>query len=309
MSSENEHIPVLLSEVISGLNIRDGGIYVDLTLGRAGHSKEILKRIPHGHLYGFDQDPEALTRSKEVLEKSGGNWTTIHANFAEAAEKLESLGINKVDGILMDLGVSSPQFDEADRGFSYRYDALLDMRMDPSSMRPTAYDIVNTFSLEALTKIFRDYGEEKFAYSIAQNIIRNRTKKPIVTTNDLVGIIKNSKPDSELRKKGHPAKQTFQALRIAVNDELNVLRVALEKCIPLLNSGGRIAVITFQSLEDRIVKEVFKNSAVVIGDKRNPFQTEKEYRLVNRKVIVPSQEEVLRNRRSTSAKLRILERK
>lgn len=307
--NERTHIPVLLSEALSGLNIRSNGIYVDLTLGRAGHSQEILRRIPAGHLYGFDQDPDALAASQEILSRYGKNYTLIHANFADAREALANIGVYGVDGILMDLGVSSPQFDEGDRGFSYRFDAPLDMRMDPTSNRKTAAELLQTLSVEELTKIFREYGEDRFAYKVAVAIVQQRAIKPIWTTGELVELIKRVKPESELRKKGHPAKQIFQALRIAVNDELGVLERALRSMIPLLNPHGRMVIITFHSLEDRLVKQIFREYAVVIGDKRIPYQVEKDYLIVNRKVITPSDEELIRNHRATSAKLRILERK
>lgn len=303
------HIPVLLTEVLDGLNIKKDGIYVDLTLGRAGHASEILARAPLGHIYGVDQDIEAIAASRTRLSAVGPNFTLIHANFLEAAAQLHALGVLAVDGVLMDLGVSSPQFDEGERGFSYRFDAPLDMRMDQTTMTRTAFDIVNFESLQVLTTIFRDYGEEKFAYKIAQKIVEIRQHKSINTTFDLVDIIKQAKPQKELAKKGHPAKQVFQALRIAVNDELNVLEKTLSQVIPLLKPNGRLAVITFQSLEDRIVKNMFKAVAVVEGNKYLPYQKEAEYRLINRKVITASASELENNNRAAPAKLRILERK
>lgn len=306
-----KHIPVLLEPTISGLNIKSDGIYVDLTLGRGGHSGEILKKLTTGHLYGVDQDQEAIDESRKYLETISNNFTLIHKNFSYLDEILSEFHIQYVDGILMDLGVSSPQFDEGDRGFSYREDAPLDMRMDQGQSL-TAYQIVNTYSLDEIFKILRDYGEEKFAYSIAKNIVKAREVKPIQTTFELVDIIKKSKPMKELSKAGHPAKQVFQALRIAVNDELNALTITLEKALKALRPhGGRLAVITFHSLEDRITKNCFKEASVSEGNRYNiPLQQEeKEYQLVNRKPIVASDDELKENHRSASAKLRIIERK
>ena len=306
-----KHIPVLLNETITGLNIKPDGIYVDLTLGRGGHSGEILKKLQKGHLYGVDQDEVAIEESRRYLETISNNFTLIHKNFSFLDEIMEENQIEYADGILMDLGVSSPQFDEGDRGFSYREDARLDMRMDQRNPL-TAYDIVNNYSLDEIFKILRDYGEEKFAYSIAKNIVKAREKAPIETTFQLVEIIKRSKPMKELAKAGHPAKQSFQALRIAVNDELNVLSIALNKALKALRPhGGRLAVITFHSLEDRIVKNVFKDAAVSEGNRYDiPTQvTEKEYQLITRKPIVADEQELEINHRSISAKLRIIERK
>ncbi len=306
-----KHIPVLLNETITGLNIKPDGIYVDLTLGRGGHSGEILKKLQKGHLYGVDQDEVAIEESRRYLETISNNFTLIHKNFSFLDEIMEENQIEYADGILMDLGVSSPQFDEGDRGFSYREDARLDMRMDQRNPL-TAYDIVNSYSLDEIFKILRGYGEEKFAYSIAKNIVKAREKAPIETTFQLVEIIKRSKPMKELAKAGHPAKQSFQALRIAVNDELNVLSIALNKALKALRPhGGRLAVITFHSLEDRIVKNVFKDAAVSEGNRYDiPIKvTEKEYQLITRKPIVADEQELEINHRSISAKLRIIERK
>ena len=306
-----KHIPVLLNETINGLNIKPDGIYIDLTLGRGGHSGEILKRLTTGHLYGVDQDQEAIDESKKYLETISNHFTIIHKNFSSLEEILKEYEISYADGILMDLGVSSPQFDEGNRGFSYRENAPLDMRMDRRNPL-TAYQIINEYSLDSIFKILRDYGEEKYAYSIAKNIVKAREEKPIETTFDLVEIIKKSKPMKELAKVGHPAKQTFQALRIAVNDELNVLSITLDKAIKALRPhGGRLAIITFHSLEDRIVKNAFKDVAVVDGNRYDfPIkEKEAEYQLVNRKPIVASETELKENHRATSAKLRIIERK
>lgn len=305
-----KHIPVLLNEVIEGLNINPNGIYFDLTLGRGGHSKEILKRLTNGHLYGVDQDIQAIKESTENLQEFNGKFTLVHSNFTKLDEIMSEYNITSIDGILMDLGVSSPQFDDAERGFSYRNDAALDMRMDQSKPL-TAEIIVNTYSLNDLTRIFREYGEDKYSYQIAKNIIKAREKTPIKTTFELVEIIKRSKPMKELSKPGHPAKQVFQALRIEVNNELGVLEDTLQKALNALGSKGRLAIITFQSLEDRIVKKAFKESAVVIGNRIDDAkkQEEKPYSLITNKPIIASEDELKVNLRSHSAKLRIIERK
>lgn len=307
---EFKHIPVLLKETIDGLNIQKDGIYVDMTLGRGGHSSEILKRLKSGKLYCFDQDQQAINESKDRLEKISNNFTLIHSNFNNIKQKLEEYGVKKVNGILFDLGVSSAQFDESDRGFSYRFDAKLDMRMDQSNSL-SAYDVVNEYSLQELLKIFKEYGEEKYSYSIAKNIIKARAIKPIETTFELVDIIKASKPMKELSKVGHPAKQVFQAIRIEVNDELGVLKRALTDSLSLLASRGRICVITFNSLEDRIVKDIFKSAAIDSeGSRFLPLSNKEiEFSLVNRKVITASEEELISNNRAKPAKLRIIERK
>ena len=309
----NEHIPVLLNEVIENLNINPDGIYIDLTLGRAGHSSEILKRLSNkGKLIGFDQDIDAIQASIERLSKISSNFEVIKSNFENVKEELLKRGITKVDGILADLGVSSPQFDQGDRGFSYRFDAKLDMRMDQNA-NLSAYEIVNTYSLIDLTRIFREYGEEKYAYEIAKRIVREREQKPVETTFELVDIIKRSLPSKELSKKGHPAKQVFQALRIETNRELEVLETMLKDGLELLSSKGRMAIITFQSLEDRIVKNIFKEVSTPKATPRwmpsLPEDQEVDYQLINRKVIVASEEELKRNLRSESAKLRVIERK
>ena len=305
-----EHIPVLLNECLDGLNIKSDGTYLDLTLGRAGHSKEILKRLNKGLLIGFDQDIEAIEASKKTLEEISNNFLLIHKNFSSIDEVLKENNIQYVDGILMDLGVSSPQFDKGERGFSYRFDATLDMRMDQRN-NLTAYNIINEYSVKELAIIFSQYGEEKYALSIAKNIDKQRKISPIKTTFELVDIVKRSKPIKELNKLGHPAKQVFQALRIAVNDELNVLTLTLDKAIKSLNpNGGRLAVITFHSLEDRIVKQTFKKYAIIEGNRLDgPNVTElPSYRLINNKPIVANLEELESNHRSASAKLRIIER-
>lgn len=307
------HIPVMLNEAIEGLNIKEEGTYVDMTLGRAGHSSEILKRLnDNGLLVSIDQDDEAIEYSKDKLSKIRSNFKIVKDNFRNIQFVLKVLNIDKVDGILFDLGVSSPQFDEDYRGFSYNKDSVLDMRMNLDNTL-TAKTIVNTYPIEKLTKIFREYGEEKFAYQIAKNIVKARARGEINTTLELVDIIKSSKPQKELSKPGHPAKQVFQALRIEVNDELNALREALYSSLKALKIGGRIVVITFQSLEDRIVKQVFKEASVIEGDRRNDYINPKDiktpdFKEINRKVIVASEEELEQNRRSKSAKLRIIEK-
>lgn len=307
--TNEKHIPVLLNEVINGLNIRPDGIYVDLTLGRGGHSEAILKRLTTGLLIGIDQDEEAIKESDKRLSKVSSNYKLVRSNFVNVKEVLKELGINKIDGALMDLGVSSPQFDDVSRGFTYRYDTVLDMRMDQRN-ELTARKIVNEWSLDDLTKIFREYGEEKYSYQIAKNIVKARQSGEIKTTFELVDIIKKSKPAKELAKQGHPAKQIFQALRIAVNDELNVLKQALVEVSSLLNKNGRLAVISFHSGEDRIVKQFFKELTVVEGNRYDLPSENKvvEFKLVNSKVILPSEEEIENNHRAVSSKLRIIEK-
>ncbi len=286
-----KHIPVLLNEAIELLHIRDGGTYLDLTLGRAGHSSEILKRIPHGRLIAFDQDEEAIRESKERLSAIGSNFTIIHDNFENVAKRLDELGIEEVDGILMDLGVSSPQLDEAERGFSYKEEAPLDMRMDQSAFL-TARDVVNTYSQDELTRVIREYGEDKDAYSIAFHIVEARKTK--------------------LLQKGHPAKQTFQAIRMEVNHETAALDRALADAPRRLAKGGRLAIITFMSLDDRAVKKRFRELTTVEGS-RTGFELpdeikEAEFLDLTRKPIAPSEQEVEENHRSVSAKLRGIER-
>ena len=305
-----EHIPVLLNETIQGLNIKPSGTYVDLTVGRGGHSSEILNRLKEGRLICVDQDEEAIVASTARLSQISNKFEMVRSNFSHLDEILANLGINEVDGILMDLGVSSPQFDKGERGFSYKEDARLDMRMD-QRQDLSAYQIINNYDLEDLTKIFQIYGEEKYSHSIAKNIIKAREAKPIETTLELVEIIKRSKPMKELKKVGHPAKQVFQALRIAVNDELNVLEKALRAALKHLAPGGRLAVITFHSGEDRIVKNIFKDAAVSEGNRIDGpmLAQEKEFDLINRKPIVAIESELEMNHRSASAKLRIIARK
>ena len=308
----DKHISVLLKETIDSLSIKPDGIYVDLTLGRAGHSSEILKRLTSGKLIGFDKDEEAIEFSKQRLAKISTNFEIIRDDFRNMKSVLESKGINKVDGIIADLGVSSPQFDDESRGFSYHGNSRLDMRMDKRQTLD-AYQVVNTYSLSDLTRIFREYGEDKFSYQIAKNICKAREVKPIETTEELVEIIKASKPMKELAKKGHPAKQIFQALRIEVNDELGALKAVLKDALDMLNVDGIFSIITFHSLEDRIVKNAFQEVSKIEGNRLNiytlPSEEDKpKFELVNNKVIIASDEELEFNPRSKSAKLRSIRR-
>ena len=304
------HYSVLLEESISNLNIKEDGIYVDATLGFAGHSSEILKRIQKGYLFAFDQDIDACQASNLKLSKVGNNFKIINDNFVNIKKRLEENNIYHVDGILYDLGVSSPQLDIASRGFSYHNEARLDMRMNQNSSL-SAYEVVNNYSEKAVTDIFYKYGEEKYAKKIASNIVKYRENKEIVTTLELVDIIKTSVPFKAMRE-SHPARKVFQAIRIEVNDELNVLKASLEDAIKLLNINGRICVITFHSLEDRIVKEIFNKYTKVNQELNNlPFIPEEylpNYKLINTKVIIPSNKELTENNRSRSAKLRVIER-
>ena len=306
------HIPVLLNETIEGLNVKPDGIYVDLTLGRGGHSKEVLKRLKTGRLISFDKDETAIQESKANLAEFSEKFTGIHDDFRNFRKDLDDLGIDKIDGIMADLGVSSPQFDDVSRGFSYKDDARLDMRMD-RRQKFSAYELINTYSLNELTRVFREYGEDKFSYQIAKKIVEKRAEKPIETTSELVDIIKSVKPQKELMKKGHPAKQIFQAIRIEVNDELGALKVALKDALASLKIGGRACFITFHSLEDRLVKNAFNEVSKVEGTRHNVFAlpTEKDlpdFRLVNNNVIIADENEIENNPRSKSAKLRIIER-
>ena len=308
---EFKHVSVLLEECMQGLNIKEDGIYVDCTMGGAGHSSEILKYLSKkGRLIGIDQDNDALKASKERL-KDYENVTYVHNNFYNIYDILESLNIEKVDGILMDLGVSSYQLDNGERGFSYMKDAPLDMRMDRDNGL-SAYEVVNKYSLDELYKVIKDYGEEKFAKRIAQFIVSRREDKPIETTFELVDIIKAAIPAKARREGPHPAKRTFRAIRIEVNSELAILNKAIEDSIEKLNEGGRLAIITFHSLEDRIVKTKFK-------ELENPCTCPREFpicicgkkpkvKIITRKPIDPSEEELEVNPRSRSAKLRVSEK-
>ena len=307
-----KHIPVLLNETIYGLNIKEDGVYVDCTLGGGGHASEILKNLGEaGHLYCFDQDDYAIKRGEAALKEVGNpNFTIIKSNFCNISEELKKYGITKIDGVIYDLGVSSFQFDMGDRGFSYNKDAKLDMRMDKNQYL-TAYEIVNYYSYDDLKKIFYEYGEEKYSASIAKKICHAREKKLIETTLELADIVTSSIPARERRKAGHPAKQVFQALRIAVNDELNVLEKSLKSALGLLKKGGRCEVISFHSLEDRIVKQTFKNAVDVKIPKGLPIKDNdivRKFKLINNKPITASSSELLANNRAHSAKLRIIEK-
>ena len=309
--SEFFHISVLLQECLDGLNIRPDGIYIDGTLGGAGHSSQIAKRLTTGRLIGIDRDPVALKAAGERLSPYSDRVTLVHSNFCRMAEVVKELGLPGVDGILLDLGVSSPQLDEVSRGFSYMADAPLDMRMNGKDAL-TAREVVNAWPQEELRRILWNYGEERYAPQIASAICRRREVSPIETTLELVDVIRSAMPASALREKQHPAKRTFQAIRIAVNDELGSVEKAMEAAIPLLNPGGRLAVITFHSLEDRIVKLSMAEAAkgctcppqfpvCVCGKK--PI-----VKLISRKPIVASPEELEANPRSRSAKLRVCEK-
>ena len=310
--SEFHHVSVLLDECIEGLNIKPDGIYVDGTLGGAGHSSQIAKRLTTGRLIGIDRDPIALKAAGERLAPYADRVTLVHSNFCEIAQVLEDLDIDGVDGILLDLGVSSPQLDDGSRGFSYMADAPLDMRMN-SEDAMSAYDVVNTWSQEELKRILYDYGEERYAPRIAAAICSRRENKPIETTLELVDVIRGAMPAAALREKQHPAKRSFQAIRIAVNDELGSVEKVMKDAIPCLNKGGRLAVITFHSLEDRIVKNAMAEAAkgctcppnfpvCVCGKKP-------QVKLISRKPIVSGEEELERNPRARSAKLRVCEKK
>ena len=308
---EFHHVSVLLQECIDGLNIKPDGIYVDGTLGGAGHSSQIVQRLTTGRLIGIDRDPVALKAAGERLAPWKDRVTLVHSNFCEIAQVLEDLGIEGVDGILLDLGVSSPQLDDAERGFSYMADAPLDMRMNGEDAL-SAFDVVNTWSQEELRRILYTYGEERYAPQIAGAICRRREEKAIDTTLELVDVIRGAMPAAALREKQHPAKRSFQAIRIAVNDELGSVEKVMEDAIPCLNPGGRLAIITFHSLEDRIVKNGMAAAAkgctcppnfpvCVCGKKP-------KVKLISRKPIVSGQEELDANPRARSAKLRVCEK-
>ncbi len=311
MSEEYTHRPVLLNECIAGLNISPAGCYVDGTLGRAGHSAEIAKRLTTGRLYCIDRDMAAIEAAREKLAPWKDRVTLLHGNFTDLEDLLAQAGAPQPDGMLFDLGVSSPQLDDPERGFSYMNDAKLDMRMDRGQAL-TAYDVVNGWPQEELRRILSDYGEERYAPAIARGICKRRAEKPIETTLELVDVVKGSMPPQALREKQHPAKRTFQAIRIAVNDELAAVERVVERAVPLLAPGGRLCIITFHSLEDRIVKNGFARWAqgctcppdfpvCVCGKKPT-------VKLVSRKPILPSEEELRENPRSRSAKLRIAEK-
>ena len=309
--SEFYHVSVLLDECIQALNIKPDGIYVDGTLGGAGHSSQIAARLTTGRLIGIDRDPKALKAAGERLAPYADRVTLVHSNFSQLDEVLENLGIEGVDGILLDLGVSSPQLDEAERGFSYMADAPLDMRMN-SEDSLTAHEVVNTWPKEELRRILYEYGEERYAPQIAAAIERRRAEKPIETTLELVDVIRSAMPPAALREKQHPAKRSFQAIRIAVNDELGAVGRVLEVAVPKLNRGGRLAIITFHSLEDRLVKNGMAANAkgctcppnfpvCICGNKP-------KVKLISKKPIVSGSEELERNPRARSAKLRVCEK-
>ncbi|KAA0966606.1 16S rRNA (cytosine(1402)-N(4))-methyltransferase RsmH [Sporosarcina sp. ANT_H38] len=307
------HTTVLLHEAIEGLNIKNDGIYVDCTLGGAGHSIEIAKKLsPEGRLICFDQDITAIEIAKERLKDYLPQVTFVHSNFRNLKSELEKIGISTVDGILYDLGVSSPQLDTPERGFSYNLDAPLDMRMDTDAPL-TAYDVVNDWSYEDLVRIFFRYGEEKFSKRVARKVEEARQQSPIQTTAELAELIKLSIPAATRRTGGHPAKRVFQAIRIAVNDELGAAEDSLTDAITVLNPGGRISVITFHSLEDRLCKTIFKEASSLPDLPPNlpviPEGMEPILKLVTRKPIIPSEKEIEENKRSRSAKLRIVEKK
>lgn len=309
---EFKHVSVLLQETVDGLNVKPDGIYVDGTLGGGGHSYEVCTRLgAKGSIIGIDQDEAAIEAASIRLKDFGEKVTIVRSNYCDMKSRLHELGIDKVDGIMLDLGVSSYQLDTADRGFSYREDAPLDMRMDQRS-EMTARDIVNDYSEMDLYRVIRDYGEDKFAKNIARHIVRERAKRPIETTGELTEVIRHAIPMKFQKKTGHPGKRTFQAIRIELNRELDVLRDSLDDMIDMLNPGGRLCIITFHSLEDRIVKSAFKKN-------ENPCTCPSDFpvcvcgkvskgRVITRKPILPSEEEMEVNSRSKSAKLRIFER-
>ncbi|ERJ12853.1 16S rRNA (cytosine(1402)-N(4))-methyltransferase RsmH [Haloplasma contractile] len=306
--SDFNHYSVLLKESIDGLAIKPDGIYVDCTLGGAGHSSEILKQLDTGFLYCFDQDIHAIEAAEERLSKIGSHFEIIRSNFVHLEEELNNRNVSKIDGIIFDLGVSSPQFDNPERGFSYNYDARLDMRMNIDADL-SAYEVVNDYSFHDLMKIISRYGEEKFSKRIAREIEKRREIKPIETTFELVDIIKTAIPAPARRKGGHPAKRTFQAIRIEVNKELDVFGDTLKAAIKLLNIDGRISVITFHSLEDRICKRTLKDFSTIKDVPRGlpiiPEEKKPVLELINKKPIMATDDELDENKRSHSAKLRI----
>lgn len=311
MMSEPKHVSVLLDECIENLAIKPDGIYVDGTLGLGGHTYEIASRLTSGRVIGIDRDKTAIERAGKRLEPFKERVTLVHGNFSDTAEILDSLGIDGVDGMLFDLGVSSPQLDESERGFSYMQDASLDMRMDQSSAL-TAHDVVNTYSEAQLNRILWDYGEERYARRISAAIIRAREEKPVETTFELVDIIKSALPAAALREKQHPAKRTFQAIRIAVNDELGAISALMDTAPDKLKIGGRLCVISFHSLEDRIVKSgIAARENGCTCPREAPICTcgfKKTLKSVYRKPILPGEAEIEINPRSRSAKLRVAER-
>ncbi len=312
--AEFKHVTVLLNEAVENLKVKPDGIYVDCTLGGGGHTRKILSQLnENGRLFSFDQDQTAIEYNQKALDNQlqSGKLTLVKDNFRNIKKRLNELDVSKIDGAVYDLGVSSPQFDVAQRGFSYKLEAPLDMRMDQSQSL-TAKQIVNEWSFNDLVRIFSRYGEEKFAKSIARKIEKQRQLQPIQTTTELVEVIKAGIPARARRTGGHPAKRVFQALRIAVNDELGALETSLEQVLEMLNIDGRVSVITFQSLEDRLVKSMFKEKTSLPDLPQGlpviPQGMEVDYRLVNRKPILPTKSEIETNHRAHSAKLRVIER-
>lgn len=302
------HESVLLKESIENLNLKENSIIVDCTLGYGGHSSEILKQIPKGKLYSFDQDRDAIAYSQQRLAQINNNFEIIHSNFEYLAEELNKRNVHKVDGVLYDLGVSSPQLDEQERGFSFHKDARLDMRMDQTASL-SAYEVVNKYEKNKLVQIFREYGEEKYATSIATAIINKRQNHPIETTLELTEIIKNSVPE-KYRREHHPARKVFQAIRIEVNNELEVFEKSLRQAIEMLNLNGRVCVITFHSLEDRICKKIMKEYTDIDPTLKKlpiiPEEYQPKYKMIT--TIDPSTEEIEKNKRARSSRLRVIER-
>lgn len=309
-----KHVTVLLQEAVAGLNVQPAGTYVDGTLGGGGHTSAILGQLTTGHLYSFDQDETAIDYNRDRLKDAlaAGKLTLIEDNFRHLQKDLAAQGVHKVDGVLYDLGVSSPQFDDAQRGFSYQLDAPLDMRMNQGQSL-SAMEVVNEWPYEHLVRILYRYGEERFAKQIARKIEQRRQREPIRTTFELVDVIKEAIPAAVRRHGGHPAKKSFQAIRIAVNDELGALEESLEQALAMLAVGGRISVITFQSLEDRLVKTMFKEKSSISDDLPQglpviPEGMSPDFKLINRKPILPGTQELAENHRAHSAKLRIIEK-
>ncbi|TWT11265.1 16S rRNA (cytosine(1402)-N(4))-methyltransferase RsmH [Streptococcus sp. sy004] len=313
MTKDFHHVTVLLHETVDQLKIKPNGIYVDATLGGAGHSEYLLSQLgDQGHLYCFDQDQTAIDHAQVRLKKfvERGQVTFIKDNFRHLSSRLAQHGVSEIDGIIYDLGVSSPQLDQGERGFSYKQEAPLDMRMNQDATL-TAYEVVNAYDYHDLVRIFFRYGEDKFSKQVARKIEQARQAAPIETTTQLAELIKAAKPAKELKKKGHPAKQIFQAIRIEVNDELGAAEDSLQQALDLLVVGGRISVITFHSLEDRLTKQLFKEVSRLDIPKGLPFipdELQAQYQLITRKPILPSQTELTDNNRAHSAKLRVIER-
>lgn len=305
-----EHLPIMLNEVLDALSIKSDGIYVDGTFGRGGHSRAILNQLITGHLVVFDQDERAIETAQKLSLEFPNKMTIIQSNFEHLNEKLDEYNIKGIDGILLDLGVSSPQFDDPSRGFSYRFDTRLDMRMNLNQSLD-AYQVVNQYPFEKLMYIFQVYGEEKFAKQIARKIEKQREIKPIETSFELVDIIRSAYPSKVLKQKGHPAKQVFQAIRIEVNQELEVLKSVLDQAVNRLNPDGRLVILTFHSLEDRIVKQFFNKLTTIDVPSKIPLQVlpTTEFELVNRKVITSNEEELESNPRAHSAKLRAIRKR